>query len=358
MNDLARRRLFSQRLTGEPLTSPVEVVRWFGAVQSQDCGGAKWALAQRTRAATDTELDRLLDSGRILRTHLLRPTWHFVLPEDVRWLLELTGPRVRQGIAGRHRRLEIDAATVVRAERAMTDALARSHPLNRNELGAVLTASGLSVEGQRLPHLILAAELDGLIASGPRRGRELTYALLDERAPAAPSLDREAALRELALRFFRGHGPAKLSDLTWWSSLTTVDARAGIAAAGSLLQAVQVNGEQHWMHAAAGTAPPARGAAHLLPNFDEYTVGYRDRAGHHGTAPFDPAIFSFGSILANVLTVGGLVRGTWRRRLTSRELHLEIRLLDRLTAAERRAVESAGSRFAAFHGRTLGVAWA
>src|ERR1700736_2352993 len=180
--DIASRRLHTQRCSGEPFASAVEAVRWLGAVQSQDYAGAKWALGQRTRGATENELDRLFDEGAILRTHVMRPTWHFVLPEDIRWLLELTAPRIRLGLAARYRQLEIDEGVVARAGAAFTAALAGGRQLTRAELGKVLRAAGISPEGQRLPHLLSAAELDGLITSGPRQGKQFTYALLEERA--------------------------------------------------------------------------------------------------------------------------------------------------------------------------------
>jgi Winged helix DNA-binding domain len=357
MAEIASRRLFAQRLTGEPFASPVEAVRWLGAVQSQDYGGAKWALAQRSRGTTDVELDRLFDRGTILRTHVLRPTWHFVLPEDIRWLMDLTGPRVRLGVAGRHRQLEIDARLIERSETALATALAGGRHLTRSELGQVLASAGISPEGQRLPHLIMAAELDGLIASGPRRGKEFTYALLEERAPGQRQLDRSDALLELTLRFFRSHGPAQVQDFVWWSGLTAAETRSGIAAAGAALDHQVVEGKDYWFDAGAGLPPPAEITAHLLPNFDEYTVAYRDRAALRANGPFDPTLFSFGSILSNVVTVGGLVRGAWRRTMAHGGLRLEIRLLDRMEVAERAAVEDAGQKLGGFLGKPVQVAW-
>jgi hypothetical protein len=358
VTDIAAQRLQSQRLTGEPFPSAVDAVSWLGAVQSQDYGGAKWALGQRTRGATDAELDRLCDEGAILRTHVLRPTWHFVLPEDIRWLLELTGPRVRLGLAGRYRRLEIDERVATRAKTAITTALAGGRHLTRPELSEVLSASGISPDGQRLPHLIMGAELDGLIASGSRQGKLATYALLDERAPKASGLDRAEAVAELTRRYFRSHGPAQIQDFVWWSGLTVADARSGIALAGATLEHRVIEGGDYWFDAAAGPPVNAAGVAHLLPNFDEYTVAYRDRSATvHGGAPFDPALFSFGSVLANVVTIGGRVRGAWRRLAARAGFRVEIRLLDRLDNAEEAAVEEVGRRLSRFHERTVELSW-
>jgi hypothetical protein len=368
MTDIATRRLHSQRLTGEPFASAVEAVRWLGAVQSQDYAGAKWALGQRTLGATEAELDRLFDEGAILRTHVMRPTWHFVLPSDIRWLLDLTGPRVRLGLAPRQRQLEIDEDVIARARAAFTAALAGGRHLTRPELGDVLRAAGISPDGQRLPHLLSAAELDGLLVSGPRHGKQFTYALLEGRAPRVRELDRTEALTELARRYFRSHGPAQVQDFVWWSGLKVADARTGIALAGAALEHQTLAGKDYWSDAEAG---PVRevAVAHLLPNFDEYTVAYRDRAAvlnadrsfdpdrPAGGRPAWPPVLSPGSILSNVVTIGGRVRGSWRRAVVRGSLQVEVRLFDRLKSAEKAAVEEAGQQLARFYERPVELIW-
>jgi hypothetical protein len=348
---IAARRLDAQRLTGKPFASPVDAVRALTAVQSQDYGGGKWALGQRTRAVTEVTLDRLFDEGVILRTHVLRPTWHFVLPEDIRWLLELTGTRIIRGLAGRHRELELDAKVIARAGAAFTAALAGGHSLTRHELGAVLRKARISPEGQRLPHLLLHAELEGLLMSGPRRGKQHTYALLEERAPKARRLDRDEAVAELTLRYFKSHGPAQLVDFAWWSGLTLTDARKGIAGAGKALGHQSIDGKEYWFDAKAGQARDAAGVAHLLPNFDEYTVAYRDRTEvMHAGGLHEPAF-----ILSNVVTVGGRIRGAWRRRLGRNGVSVEIRPLDRFEPTETAALEAAGRRLGRYLERPVNL---
>jgi hypothetical protein len=344
VTDIAARRLHAQRLTGEPFASAVEAVRWLGAVQSQDYGGAKWALGQRTAGAVERDIDLLFDEGVILRTHVLRPTWHFVLPDDIRWLLELTGPRIRAGLAGRYRQLEIDDGVAARACEVFTAVLAGGRSLTRAELGEVLLGAGISPEGQRLPHLLARAELEGLVTSGPRRGKQHTYALLEERAPAARSLDRSEALAELATRYFRSHGPAQVQDFVWWSGLTVAAARSAVALAGAALGHEVVEGRDYWFDAEAGPPCPAAGEAHLLPNFDEYTVGYRDRAAAmHVDHPVEPIV-----ILSNVVTIGGRVRGAWRRTVAGGGVRVEVQLLDRIGPVEEAAVQEAGDRLGRF----------
>jgi len=355
--DITARRLRAQGLTGKPFASPVDAVRWLGAVQSQDYAGAKWALGQRTRASTDAAIDRVFDEGAILRTHVMRPTWHFVAPEDVGWLLDLTAPRIRRGLVARYRELGIDAKQSVRAAAVFAAALAGGRHLTRTELGRVLTAAGISPEGQRLPHLLIGAELDKVIVSGPRRGKQFTYALFEERAPKAREVERSQALAELTSRYFRSHGPAQIQDFTWWSGLTTAEARMGIELAGAALGHRVIEGKDYWYAAAAaalrGTAP----VAHLLPNFDEYTVGYRDRSALlPAGGRFDPSLFSFGSILSNVVTIDGIVRGAWRRSSARGGLLIEMRLSERLAARETAAVQEAIRRMACFLGRPVKLA--
>ena len=352
------RRLRAQRLIGEPFASPIDAVGWMTAVQSQDYAGAKWALGQRSRAVTDSALDRLFDEGAILRTHVMRPTWHFVLPADIRWLLHLTGPRVRSGLAGRFRELGLNDKVIARAGAAFTAALAGGRHLTRPELGEALRKARISPEGQRLPHLIACGELDGLIVSGPRRGKQFTYALLEERVPQAPVLPRTEAIAELTRRYFRGHGPAQVQDFAWWSGLTMSDTRHGIALAGKALEHQVIEGKDYWFDAETGTARTAAGVAHLLPNFDEYSVAYRDRSAMlHADGRIDLAFFSSGSILSNVVTVGGRVRGAWRRTLAQSRARVEIRVLDRLGAHETAAVEAAGRRLGRFLERPVELAW-
>src|SRR4029077_8441410 len=263
VNDIAARRLQAQRLTGEPFKSPLDAIRSLTAVQSQDYTGAKWALGQRTHKTTDAAIDRLFDEGAILRTHMLRPTWHFVLPEDIAWLLALTGPRVRSGLVARYRGLELDDKVAARAEALFTEALVGGRHLTRGQLGEVLSARRISPAGQRLPHLIMHAELDALIASGPRRGKQFTYALLEERAPKSRALDRDEAVAELTLRYFQSHGPAQIQDFVWWSGLRMADARAGIAIAGKTLERRVIDGKDYWFGRGADPQTRAATVAHL-----------------------------------------------------------------------------------------------
>jgi len=352
VHDVAARRLHAQRLTGEPFETAVDAVRSLTAVQSQDAGGARWALGQRTRGATDADLDRLLDEGTILRTHVLRPTWHFVLPDDVRWLLELTAPRVRALLAFGDRRMEIDAAVLGRSHAVLEAALRDGDHLTRPELGAALELAGIPAPGLRLGHLVMHAELDALLVSGRRRGRQITYSLLDLRAPGGRRLGRDEALAELTLRYFTGHGPAQPQDFAWWSGLTVSDARRGLAMAGPALVREEVGGRSFWSSPGRAVPPAAAGpVVHLLPNYDEYVVAYRDRTDMLDPARgFDTAPFPNGSLLAHVVVLNGQVWGGWKRRQASRRAVVELLAMDAMGPAETAGLERAADGLARFLG--------
>lgn len=226
-------RLYQQRLTHAPLATPEEVVEWLGAVQSQEYAGAKWSLALRMENPQEDAIERAYAEGSILRTHVLRPTWHFVPAADIRWMLELTAPRIIAQSAHRSRQLELDAAQYARSNEVIARALQGGRYLTRPELGAALTEAGIpAADGSRLGYIVMHAELEAVICSGPRRGKQMTYALLDERAPHARSMTREEALAELTRRYFTGHGPATVRDFVWWSGLTTFDSDASLGPSG------------------------------------------------------------------------------------------------------------------------------
>lgn len=340
-------RLHCQRLTAGHLARPEQVVAALGAVQAQEYPFAKWGLGLRLRGATDASVERAFASGAILRTHVMRPTWHFVAPADIRWLLALTAPRVRAAVAHYDRRLGITPAVVRRSNRAIAAALAGGVTLTRQELKAVLVGAGVNVEGtQRLAHVLLHAELDAVICSGARRGKHFTYALLDDREPAVTPLSREEALAELTRRYFTSHGPAQVQDFVWWSGLTSREARAGLDLVGPHLAEDEVEGKRYWR--AAGTPPashPGR-AAWLLPPYDEYLIGYRDR-----TAAVDPALWNpMGrrDPFTAPVVLDGRVVGGWRRSLDQRTAAITLELRTRLGRADARLVRDAARRYAEF----------
>jgi len=273
-DDIAHWRLHNLRLEGAPLRAPEDVVGWLCAAQSQDFGPAKWSLAGRTGGVGDTAVGRAFADGAILRTHVLRPTWHFVLPTDIRWMLELTAPRVHALNAYYYRQLGLGEDVFERCNALLADTLQGGAHLTRKQLGATLERAGVALGGFRLGYLLMNAELRGILCSGAPSGRQQTYALLEERAPAAEPRTRDQALAELTVRYYTSHGPATVKDFGWWSSLTAADIRRGLEMVASRLQHEVVDGVAYWFAGSAPAAGLASPTVHLLQGYDEYIVGY------------------------------------------------------------------------------------
>ena len=316
------------------------------AVQAQDYPGARWALALRTPGVVAAEVDALLAAGRILRTHVLRPTWHLVLPSDIRWLLRLTAPRVLAGLAGRHRQLDIAPALVRRSQTAIVKALRVHGPLTRAQIERVLAGSGLLARGERLGHLLMRLELDEVIVSGGLAGKQQSHVLLDDRAPPLVGFDREQALVELARRYLAGHGPAQDRDLAWWAWLTLGDARRAIAGLGRRVSSAVVEGKTFCF--LRGGSPPAFRSplAHLLPNFDEYDVAYQDhRPNLHPVLAQRPR--ALGALVSHIVSMDGVVIGSWRRTFDGDRVAIHLALGRRLKSGERTALQHQADRYAA-----------
>ncbi|MFN8595917.1 MAG: winged helix DNA-binding domain-containing protein [Anaerolineae bacterium] len=355
--DLIHHRLYTQHLLGPKFETAANVVSHFGAVQAQDYAGAKWAVAQRTTGLNDADLDRALEDGSILRTHVLRPTWHFVTPADIRWMLALTAPRVKAAGAYQWRRLELDEALFKRSHNVLTKTL-RDGPLPRTAVATALKRAGVLGDGeQRLSHLLMRAELDGLICSGGRHGKQFTYALLDERAPQAKTLPRDEALATLTLRYFVGHGPATVQDFAWWSGLTLTDAKRGLELAKDQLHQSVIDDQVYWQAASIAPARASTLTATLLPSFDEYTVGYADRSALFDAAHFERLnAANSGVALSNTLLIRGQIVGNWKRTLHKDAALIELMPFRPLTQIEQRAIAKEADRFGAFLG--LRVVWA
>ena len=350
-DELIQHRLRAQGLKGALGSTPEEVVARFGAVQGEEYPLTKRALASRAVDVAAADVDRALADGTILRTHLLRPTWHLVHRDDLRWMQRLSGPRVQAMMVRRHRELGLDGPTVNRATDVMVRALQSDGHLTRAELGKALEAAGIDPTGQRLPHLLLFAETESAICSGIPRGMNQTYALFDERVPPAVRFEGEEALRELARRYFVAHGPASEIDFRWWSSLRAQVAKRAMQAAADVLEQVDYDGRTYWL-APADALPPVRRvpAVRLLHVLDEYLIGYthtRD-LGFRGAPP--ELLSAFGpENRQHWIIYGGRVIGRWRlRRERSRFV---VSLMTVVPAGEtlRESLARAAARFAHFY---------
>ncbi|HWS85863.1 MAG TPA: winged helix DNA-binding domain-containing protein [Pyrinomonadaceae bacterium] len=348
-SEVARLRLKTQGIAASRFKNPADVVRWFGAVQAQDYLGSLWALGLRLPGASEAEVERTMAERSIIRTWPLRGTLHFVAAENVRWMLGLLGARTIARAGGRYRQLGLDEATFAKSRRVLARALEGGRQLTRPELAAALEREGIATDGQRLIHLLNRSALEGLACYAARRGKQFTFALLEEWAPPGKRLSREEALAELAGRYFRSHGPATLEDFVWWSSLTTTDARAGLETVRKGLRREVFDGRTYWLASSTVSADDARPLAHLLPAFDEYTVAYKDRAvvlhPSHARRP-DAAT----AVLGPTVIVDGRAVGTWKRSLKRGSVVIETNLWTTLKRTERDALEAAAQRYGEFLG--------
>ena len=346
---IAHRRMKTQRLAGPGFATPQQVVSWFGAVQSQEYGPAKWSLGQRTDGVSEPDVEDALTDGTILRTHVLRPTWHFVSPTDIRWMLELTGPRVLAQSGSYLRKFGLDKRVLEKASTTIERTLRGGNYLVRKELRAALEKASINAEGFRLAYIIMNAELNGLICSGPRRGKQHTYALLEERAPDALELRGDAALAELTRRYFTSHGPATIKDFAWWSSLKIADIKRGLEMVASQLVEEEVDGTVYWSAGSSSVARTSSPRVDLLQPYDEYVVAYKnsryviDVAGIGGL--FDGE-FPFGG----VVMLDTQLAGSWKWAFKKDSVHLEVALYVPFTRAQTDALSTAASKYGDFVG--------
>lgn len=342
-------RLRNQHLIDTTRRDPADVVSSLCAMQAQDYPAAKWAVGLRSHGCTDAEVEQAFNDGRILRTHVLRPTWHFVAADDIRWLLALSAPRIHATNAYYYRQSGVDTKTFTRSCAVISRALEDGNALTRAELGEHLSRAKVPASGLKLAYLMMHAELEGVICSGPRRGRQFTYMLLSERAPQAKTLDRDRAVSELARRYFSSHGPATARDFAWWSGLTLKDAQRAIASAAPKLESTSIDNVVYWSHGDIDQRKRTVGAL-LLPNYDEYLIAYRDRALILDSSRAANIVARSGGAFANFLVLEGCLAGGWSRTIKTNSVLIEVAPYRKLTPAQTRAVKSAAECYGEFLG--------
>lgn len=349
---IAFERLHNLHLFGNPTATPQDAVRSLVAVQAQDYAGAKWGLGVRS-GATDADLEFAYGEGRILRTHLLRPTWHFVVPDDIRLLLSLSAPRVLAASAGQFRKLELDAKTFDRSIKIFRRALGHGQQLARENLRVLLEKSGIIMRGElRLSCILMQAELEAVICSGARDGKQFTYALLDDRAPTARTVHPDDAVVELAQRYFTSRGPASVQDFAKWSWLTLTACRNGLEGCKVQLEERKIDGVSYWSAPALIRSAPERPVAHLLSIYDEYISSYKDR-GAIVSAADGPKLLAMGNALTGIAMIDGRIIGTWKRTQKKDHVSVVVELLRKLTNVQQLAVANTAQHYAEFNSTAL-----
>jgi hypothetical protein len=351
--DIAYQRLINQRIDGERFEKPEEVVRWLGAIQAQDYLQALWAIGLRLKSATVADVERAILEGKIVRTWPMRGTLHFVPPEDAKWMLKLSASRMLARDGRRLKQLGLDEEIMERCKELFYDALKGNRRLSRPEMMKLLEEAGISTEKQRGYHILWYVAQAGLICLGPMQDKQQTFVLLDEWVPNSRVLSREESLAKLARRYFAGHGPATVHDLAWWAGLTVTEARSGLESAMPELTSETIEGKDYWMTSDA----PAHTAydesrVDLLPAFDEYLLGYKDRAAVLAVEDAPKVVPGKNGVFLPTIVVGGRIVGTWERKLKKNSIDITLSSFTHPRDLGERAIKAA-ERYCGFLGLPL-----
>jgi hypothetical protein len=347
-------RLFSQQLSHLRYSTPKEIATWMGAIQAQDFPMAMWAVGTRLPGSTEALLLDAIDKGDLLRTHLLRPTWHFVSPADVFWMLELTAPQVKAGQRSRDKQLELTEAVYSRSNHVIELALQTHHQLGRQDLVAELNRAGIATDQNRAAHLLMRAELEKIICSGTIQSGKPSYALLAERVAEPVILSKEEALAVLARRYFTSRGPATLRDFTWWSGLPAREAADAVDMVKSSLISEVADGQTYWLPPDISIPQLGQPSVLLLANYDEYILSYADRSASIPVAlEREMKAISDRGVFWPVVVINGRVSGTWRRAFKKDTVLVEIRPFSWFDPPTALLVEQAARDYASFLGRNL-----
>lgn len=343
-------RLLSQQLAAPCFERPKDLVAWMGVVQAQEYTQVKWAVGMRLRTGAAAAIEQALREGAIVRTHILRPTWHLVAADDVRWMMRLSGDRIRSAndSYARGRGLEISPALYARCNDRVGRLLEGNRHLTKQEIGDGLKQHGLELSADLLTRYLAYAETEPFVCSGADREGKPTYALFDERVPPAPERNREEALAELAGRYFRSHSPARLEDFAWWSGLPLREARQATGLIASRLVADRFADERFFIDESyRDRQPDTQETCHLLPAYDEYLIGYKDRSDVLDPK-HQPHAFNRYGLFHPVVLYNGRIIGNWKKSVRKGQLAVETSFFEPAPPQLRKACEAAAGRLGDF----------
>ena len=353
-SEITHMRMHNQQIEGSRLNTAKELIGWMGAMQAQDYAMAKWAIGQRVPGTTDSSVEAAYNAGEIIRTHLMRPTWHFVSADDIYWMLELTAPQVKRVLKTRDNQLGLTETIFSKSRDMLERMLSNCLRMTREELVQEYANIHVATNENRLSHLLMRAELDGIVCSGPMRKNKLTYSLLADRVPVRTVFSRDEALATLAGRYFKSHCPATLRDFVWWSGLSVTDARKGLEIIKPALLREVITTENYWFADTFKDTPPAAPSVRLLPAYDEYLIAYTDRSAALATVHTKKAISSSG-IFQPIIVVNGQVEGLWRRTTVKDLVKIEINPFHLHNQQTTLAIEAEAARYGAFLDKQTGL---
>lgn len=345
--DIIRLRLINQQIASTRIADSAGMVEWMIAMQAQEFAMAKWAIGLRLQGSTDTIVEKAFNEGAILRTHVMRPTWHFVSPADIRWLQMLTSPRVQAGNAYVGRQENFDNKLLNKSTDILIRALEGGKHLTRTELQDALKQKKIVADGLKLAYIVMHAELNAVICSGPRKGKQFTYALLDERVPATNKLTKDEALSELARRYFTSRGPATIHDLAYWSGLTIADAKQ---AAASLPVEFERNkaGDKEYIFLPSSATVKTNTATFLMPDYDEWGMSYKDRQALTTDKPIIPRFKQETSEYSHWLVIDGQIAGSWKLSVNKGSAVVDAKPFVKIPASKEATVKKAVNLYLKF----------
>ena len=355
--DISSFRLRNQQIAGTKFRTVKDLVGWMGAMQAQDYAMAKWAVGARLPGSTDKTIEESFNKGEILRTHLLRPTWHFVSSNDIYWLLELTAPHIKASLKSRHKDLGLNNDIFDKSGKTIEEALTSGKHLTREEIIKALKKAKIQLEAQQgYVHLILSAELTGIICSGEMRGREQTYALLAERVLKKEKLNRDEALTRLAVKYFTSHGPATVQDFVWWSGLPVRDAKKALEMAASNLISETIGEQTYWFSKMAISSVAGDKSVYLLPAYDEFLISYRERS-HSLSSEKQARAISSNGIFRPVIVLDGQTIGLWKRLTKKERVIVGIHLFQPPSKNLKGLIEKAAAVYGEYLDRKTEIVW-
>ena len=351
--EMIRYRLVNQQIADSKFKAPQQIVEWMIAMQAQEFAMAKWAIGLRLPGSVEGDIEEAFTKGEILRTHLMRPTWHFVAPSDIRWLLALTAPRVHTASAFMHRHLELDTKLFKRSNDAIIKALSGGKQLTREQLRIALEQKKIKADGVRLAHLLMKAELDAIICSGARQGKQFTYALLEERVAPAKTIHRTEALAAFTQRYFTSRGPATIKDFTTWSGLTVADAKEGARMLPSNFIKEKIKEQEYYFIPADLSSNIKIQTSFLMPDYDEYGMGYKDRSVLLVSKEDVLQFRGENPAYNRMIIFDGKIEGTWKRVIKNNTVSIETIPFRPLSKTRQQILARAIKKYCSFIGKKV-----
>ncbi|HEY5464261.1 MAG TPA: winged helix DNA-binding domain-containing protein [Hanamia sp.] len=353
--DIANTRLISQQIAGTKFKSAKEIVSWMGAMQAQDFNMARWAIGIRLNKATEKSIDTAINSGEIIRTHLLRPTWHFVSADDIYWMLELTAPRIKAFMKSSNKQLELTEKIFSKANSVIEKALSGGNHLTRKDIIAEIKKSKIAIDGNRPSHILLNAELEGIICSGKMKEKQTTYALLHERIKKPKELRKEEALYKLANKYFESHCPATFRDFVWWSGLSVTDAKHAMQLIKDNFISEKINSEEYWFPNSFSIPKKYKESVFLLPAFDEFLISYKDRSAAI-IQEHQKKVFSNNGIFWPVIIVNGHTVGMWKREILKDKIIVKANFFEEKNKTTEGLIKKASEKLGHFLNHKIEIA--